>query len=68
MDGSYWLFVKMKGNGGKTMSASNEVAVLAADVKGKMINIVGEENFDDSKTGRLVYSYDATPNFSITAC
>ncbi|CAM3766457.1 glycolate oxidase subunit GlcD [Mesobacillus zeae] len=45
------------------MSASNEAAVLAAEVKGKMINIVGEGNFDDSKTGRLVYSYDATPNF-----
>ncbi|MEI2355797.1 glycolate oxidase subunit GlcD [Mesobacillus zeae] len=37
--------------------------MLAAEVKGKMINIVGEGNFDDSKTGRLVYSYDATPNF-----
>ncbi|MCH1626988.1 glycolate oxidase subunit GlcD [Fredinandcohnia quinoae] len=27
------------------------------------INIVGSDNYDDSKTGRLVYSYDATPQF-----
>ncbi|WP_396652997.1 glycolate oxidase subunit GlcD [Metabacillus arenae] len=28
-----------------------------------LCNIVGSENFDDSKVGRLVYSYDATPQF-----
>ena len=32
-------------------------------VKEKIISIVSPVNFDDSKTGRLVYSYDATPNF-----
>ncbi|TYR81871.1 glycolate oxidase subunit GlcD [Priestia megaterium] len=29
----------------------------------KLIGIVGIENYDDSKAGRLVYSYDATPQF-----
>ncbi|MEH7380701.1 glycolate oxidase subunit GlcD [Bacillus sp. JJ1533] len=35
------------------------------DVKAKQqfLNIVGPENYDDSSTGRLVYSYDATPQF-----
>ncbi|PLT32786.1 glycolate oxidase subunit GlcD [Bacillus sp. V5-8f] len=37
--------------------------MLTNIVKEKMIAIVTNENFDDSKTGRLVYSYDSTPNF-----
>ncbi|WP_042459420.1 glycolate oxidase subunit GlcD [Neobacillus dielmonensis] len=37
--------------------------MLSNEVKQKLINIVTEENFADSKTERLVYSYDATPNF-----
>jgi glycolate oxidase len=37
--------------------------MITPDVKKKLINIVGEENFEDSEVGRLVYSYDATPNF-----
>lgn len=37
--------------------------MLANTVKEKIISVVGAANFDDSKTGRLVYSYDATPNF-----
>ncbi|GAY78589.1 glycolate dehydrogenase [Sporolactobacillus inulinus] len=32
-------------------------------VKAQLVEIVGEENVDDSTSGRLVYSYDATPNF-----
>ncbi|OIK13384.1 glycolate oxidase subunit GlcD [Bacillus sp. MUM 13] len=32
-------------------------------VKEKIIAVVTRENFDDSKTGRLVYSYDSTPNY-----
>lgn len=28
-----------------------------------MIAVVNKDNFDDSKTGRLVYSYDSTPNY-----
>src|SRR5690606_29628986 len=32
-------------------------------VKQQFIKIVGPENFDDTSTGRLVYSYDATPQF-----
>lgn len=27
------------------------------------MNIVGPENYDDSNAGRLVYSYDATPQY-----
>lgn len=37
--------------------------MLANTVKEKIISVVGAANFVDSKTGRLVYSYDATPNF-----
>ncbi|CAH0345419.1 glycolate oxidase subunit GlcD [Bacillus sp. CECT 9360] len=37
--------------------------MLTNEVKEKMIAVVTMENFDDSKTGRLVYSYDSTPNY-----
>ncbi|MGJ9385776.1 glycolate oxidase subunit GlcD [Salipaludibacillus sp. CF4.18] len=32
-------------------------------VKKKLIEVIGKENFLDSNEARLVYSYDATPNF-----
>lgn len=37
--------------------------MMNEDIKSKIVSIVGTENFDDSKVGRLTYSYDATPNF-----
>lgn len=37
--------------------------MLNNKIKKAMIEIVGAENFEDSKAERLVYSYDATPNF-----
>lgn len=37
--------------------------MLSNEVKQKLIAIVGAENVDDTKVGRVVYSYDATPNF-----
>lgn len=37
--------------------------MLSKVVKEKLISIVTKENFDDSQIERLVYSYDATPNF-----
>ena len=37
--------------------------MLLNEVKEKLIAIVTKNNFDDSKIERLVYSYDATPNF-----
>ncbi|KKI89895.1 FAD-binding protein [Bacillus sp. SA1-12] len=37
--------------------------MITSDIKTKLIKIVGSENFDDSNAGRLVYSYDATPQF-----
>ena len=37
--------------------------MIVNEARQTFINIVGLENFDDSKTGRLVYSYDATPQF-----
>ena len=37
--------------------------MIQPEVKQRLIQIVGSENFEDSKTERLVYSYDATPNF-----
>lgn len=39
------------------------INLLANDIKAKLIDIVGSENYDDTKVGRLVYSYDATPQF-----
>ncbi|MEH7084868.1 glycolate oxidase subunit GlcD [Neobacillus drentensis] len=36
--------------------------MLSKVVKDKLISIVSQENFDDAKTERLVYSYDSTPN------
>jgi glycolate oxidase len=36
--------------------------MLSTIVKEKLIAIVTKENYDDSKTERLVYSYDSTPN------
>jgi FAD binding domain/Cysteine-rich domain len=37
--------------------------LISNEVKQQLIRIVGAENYDDSKAGRLVYSYDATPQF-----
>ncbi|MEH7442547.1 glycolate oxidase subunit GlcD [Bacillus sp. JJ1122] len=37
--------------------------MLTTAVREKIISVVSAANFDDTKTGRLVYSYDATPNF-----
>jgi len=37
--------------------------MISAHIKKKFIEIVGPENYDDSKVERLVYSYDATPQF-----
>jgi glycolate oxidase len=37
--------------------------LITNEIKQKLVGIVGQENYDDSKVGRLVYSYDATPNF-----
>lgn len=37
--------------------------MITKEVARKLVAIVGEENYDDSKVERLVYSYDSTPNF-----
>jgi glycolate oxidase len=37
--------------------------MILMEVKKQFVSIVGVENYDDTKVGRLVYSYDATPNF-----
>ncbi|MBS4208494.1 glycolate oxidase subunit GlcD [Bacillus sp. FJAT-50079] len=37
--------------------------MLTRQIIEKLIAIVGKENVDDSQVGRLVYSYDATPQF-----
>ncbi|RTR32322.1 glycolate oxidase subunit GlcD [Robertmurraya yapensis] len=36
--------------------------MITEEIKKRMIAIIGPENFDDSKVGRLCYSYDATPD------
>ncbi|MED1144373.1 glycolate oxidase subunit GlcD [Bacillus paralicheniformis] len=37
--------------------------MISSQVKSQLIEIVGSVNYDDSNAGRLVYSYDATPQF-----
>lgn len=37
--------------------------MIPTSIKEKISAIVGTDNYDDSQVGRLVYSYDATPNF-----
>ncbi|AGE20980.1 glycolate oxidase subunit [Geobacillus sp. GHH01] len=37
--------------------------LIPNEAKKRLIQVVGAENYDDTKTGRLVYSYDATPQF-----
>lgn len=37
--------------------------MVDVQIKEELIAVVGAENYDDSKAGRLAYSYDATPNF-----
>ncbi|WP_141430470.1 glycolate oxidase subunit GlcD [Bacillus sp. 03113] len=37
--------------------------MLNESIKKKLLRIVGKNNFKDSNEARLVYSYDATPNF-----
>ncbi|MCG6795272.1 glycolate oxidase subunit GlcD [Geobacillus sp. YHL] len=37
--------------------------MIPNEAKKRLIQVVGAENYDDTKTGRLVYSYDATPQF-----
>ncbi|SFA77445.1 MULTISPECIES: glycolate oxidase subunit GlcD [unclassified Bacillus (in: firmicutes)] len=37
--------------------------MIPNSIKEQISAIVGAENYDDYKTGRLVYSFDATPNF-----
>ncbi|KAA6474212.1 glycolate oxidase subunit GlcD [Bacillus swezeyi] len=37
--------------------------MISPQIKSKLIAIVGRTNYDDSNAGRLVYSYDATPQF-----
>lgn len=37
--------------------------MLTSELKQKLIKIVGVENYEDTKATRLVYSYDATPNY-----
>lgn len=37
--------------------------MVDVQIKEELIAVVGADNYDDSKAGRLVYSYDATPNF-----
>ncbi|QUF64264.1 glycolate oxidase subunit GlcD [Bacillus atrophaeus] len=37
--------------------------MISNEVKKQLIEVAGEENYDDSNAGRLVYSYDAAPQF-----
>jgi glycolate oxidase len=37
--------------------------MISPSLKKQFIEVVGEENYRDSSAERLVYSYDATPNF-----
>jgi glycolate oxidase len=43
--------------------SSSKMDKKLGKIKERLIEIVGTENVDDTTSGRLVYSYDATPNF-----
>ncbi len=45
------------------MIKKDAITMITSEIKQQFIHIVGLENYDDSKVGRLVYSYDATPQF-----
>ncbi len=47
----------------KVMKSIGGVFMIDTKAKQQLITIVGTENFDDTNAGRLVYSYDATPQF-----
>jgi glycolate oxidase len=46
-----------------TFNNGRMVFLISNEIKQKLCYIVGSENYDDSNVGRLVYSYDATPQF-----
>lgn len=37
--------------------------MITPDIKNRLVSIVGEENYRDTPAEKLVYSYDATPNY-----
>ncbi|MBF8419048.1 glycolate oxidase subunit GlcD [Heyndrickxia coagulans] len=37
--------------------------MIESGAKEKLIQVVGRENYDDTQAGRIVYSYDASPQF-----
>lgn len=37
--------------------------MITPDIKNQLVSIVGEENYRDTPAEKLVYSYDATPNY-----
>ncbi|SHN34912.1 glycolate oxidase [Gracilibacillus kekensis] len=37
--------------------------MITTEIKEALIHLVGTENYDDSKVSKLVYSYDATPQY-----
>jgi glycolate oxidase len=37
--------------------------MITAEIREKLIQIISDKNYEDSMAARLVYSYDATPNF-----
>ncbi|WP_348657981.1 glycolate oxidase subunit GlcD [Heyndrickxia faecalis] len=39
--------------------------MIETGAKEKLIQVVGRENYDDTQAGRLVYSYDASPQFQV---
>ncbi|OXS63695.1 glycolate oxidase [Bacillus sp. V-88] len=37
--------------------------MITSDIKNQLVSIVGEDNYRDTPAEKLVYSYDATPNY-----
>lgn len=40
-----------------------ETSMITPDIKNRFVSIVGEDNYRDTPAEKLVYSYDATPNY-----
>jgi glycolate oxidase len=47
----------------KNMLKKVETSMITPDTKNRFVRIVGEDNYRDTPAEKLVYSYDATPNY-----
>ncbi|PFG07417.1 glycolate oxidase [Bacillus sp. es.034] len=47
----------------KNMLKKVEISMITPDIKNRFLSIVGKDHYRDTPAEKLVYSYDATPNY-----